>query len=104
MVEIADIENAYTAKPLGAAGVGHAVPSAVQSPASFLDRDEEEVVIDRWVPLAAGTDERRAKNRFLRVRDVPHLKAVVVALEDVVTLEGHVRVDELVLPRRRRVV
>src|SRR5262245_25574650 len=104
MVEIADIENAYTAKPLGADGVGHAVPPAVQPPAGFLNRNEEEVVINRWVALAAGTDERRVEDRLLRVRDVPHLKAVVVALKDVVTLEGHVRVDELVLPRSRRVV
>src|SRR5947209_1435746 len=78
-------------------------PAAVEAGAGLLDRQEQQVLVHRRIALPAGTDQGGSERRLLRVRDVPDLQAVVVALEDVVPAEGKVRVDERVLARCRRV-
>src|SRR4029077_16765602 len=82
--------------------VGHALRTAVHSAVRGLVGDEQEVAVHRHVALRAGAHVRSVQRRMARVRDVPHLVAREVALDDVLPVEREVRVDEPEVPRRAR--
>lgn len=100
---VGDVEHAHAAEPLGAHRRAHPLRPAVHPPARLLDRHEEQVAAHAHVALAAGAGERRADHRVARVRHVPHLDAVVAALEDERAAEGQVGVDEAEVARVGRV-
>src|SRR2546422_8032960 len=68
--------------------------AAVDAPAQTLARDEEEILIDRHVALRRRTKECGLEDGPARVRDVPDLVAVVVALDGVMTGEREVGVGD----------
>ena len=77
---------------------GHALLTAVEPASPALAGHEEQVVVDRDVALRGGADVGDDRLRSARIGDVPHLDAVIVALDGVVAGEGEVGVggaDEL---------
>ena len=96
--DVGDVEDADAAQPIGAHRVPHALPAAVEPAAEALARDEEQIPVDGDVALRCRAVERLRQLRAGRVRDVPDLEAVVVALDRVVAGEREVGVgapDEL---------
>ena len=82
-----------------------ALVTAIQPPSPTLAGHEEEFPVHRDIALRRGTHVGDHRDRIRRVGDVPHLNAVVVALDGVVAGEGQVRVGlahEGLLRRRRR--
>src|SRR5512143_70197 len=93
MRDVRDVENAYAANPLLAHGVLHALTAAVDASRVSLGRHEQQVLVDRDVALRGGAIVADLESRLARIRDIPDLIAVVVALNDVRAREGEVRVD-----------
>ena len=94
VVDVADVEDPEPAQPVLAHGVTHALGAAVQPRRQVLAGDEEQVLVDRDVALAGGADVPGDQLRLARLLDVPHLEAVVVALDEILAGEGHVRVGD----------
>ncbi len=94
ITEIGPIEDADPAQPVMTDGVGDALGAAVGAAVQRFARHEQEVAIHGHVALRSRTDERLVQFRDFDVRDVPDLHTVEVALNDVVTAERHVGVDE----------
>ena len=78
---------------------GHALGTAVDSPAILLDGNEQQVPVDRRVTLTTGTDERRAQSGVGRIGNVVNLEPVEVAHDGVITGDGEVRVHEAEVAR-----
>ena len=72
--------------------VAYTLYSAIDAAARRFGRDEQQSPINRDVALRAGADVRRLERGLARIRDVPHLPAAVVALEDVLAHECQIRV------------
>ncbi len=94
IADVADIEDAETAEPVLADSVWDTLRPTVEARAQTLTRDEEEVPIDRNVALRCRAEVRRLERRRTRVGDIPHLIAVVIALDRVGTRECQVGVHD----------
>ena len=102
--DVGDVEDANPAEPF-VTDVFASAPLAVQASAQPLAGDEEEVRVHRDIALGRGAHIGNDRDRVGRVGDVPHLDAVVVALDGVVPGEGQVGVGpahEGLLRGRRR--
>src|SRR2546422_10601050 len=64
-----------------------------EASAEVLAGDEEKVAVDRDVVLGVGTHIEREQRGVARLRDVPHLEAVEVALNGVMACEGKIRIE-----------
>ena len=104
LADVADVEDADAAEPRRARRLGHPLRAAVDAAARLLDRHEEQVAVDRHVPLPAGAHHRGEKPRLLRRLDVVGIEAVEVADEHVGAAERDIRVGEVqaAAGRRRR--
>ena len=103
--DVGDVEDADAAQPVVADLLPHALVTAVQPPAQALAGHEQQVLEHGDVALRRGTVVRHDGDRIRRVRDVPDLDAVVVALDRVGAGEGEVgvgRAHELLRRGRRR--
>src|SRR5207244_10188447 len=89
-----DVEDADAAQPVLTHRVGHALRAAVEAAVEVLAGDEEKVAVDRDVVLGVGTHIERDERGVARLRDVPHLEAVEVALNGVMAREGNIRIEE----------
>src|SRR2546427_11007310 len=87
-----DVCSSDLTQPHLADGILDPLGAAVDASAQALARDEEEVLIDRHVALRRRTEVRGLEDGPARVRDVPDLIAVVVALDGVMTGEREVGV------------
>src|SRR6476661_6351020 len=88
VVEVADVEDTHPPEPLAAHAVRYPLAPTVHAGAGLLDREKEQVLVDRRIVLPAGTDHRSPEGRRLRVGHVPDLEPVVIPQEDVVPAEG----------------
>src|SRR3954468_21360468 len=82
VVDVADVEDPEPAQSCRAHGVVHSLRAAVHACVEILTGNEEQVAIHGDVTLRAGTDVRRSQFRIRRVRDVPDLPSVIVALNN----------------------
>src|SRR2546430_17444519 len=64
-----------------------------------LTRRKQQVAVYRDVVLRIGADVGRDQGGMARLREVPHLQPVEVALDDVVPGEGDIRVQEAEVAR-----
>src|SRR2546422_5400497 len=80
MRDVRDVEETDAAHPVLAHGILHALRAAIEASAEVLAGDEEKVAVDRDVVLGVGTHIEREQRGVARLRDVPHLEAVEVAL------------------------
>ena len=92
--DVADVDDANSARPLVAHRIHHALETAIDAAIRCLGRNEEKIAIHRDVALRPGADVRRLQCGFIRVRDIPHLPAAVVALEDVIPGEREIGVHQ----------
>ena len=103
-LQIRHVEDAHAAEALHAHAVLDALGAAVEPAAGLLRGHEQEIAVDRHVPLSTRTYHRHMQLDVAGVGDVVDLEAVVVALEEVIPLEGEIRVREPgALARRLRV-
>src|SRR2546425_7321836 len=94
MRDVRDVEETDAAHPVLAHGILHALRAAIEASAEVLAGDEEQVAVDRHVVLGVGTHIKRDERGVARLRDVPHLEAVEVALHGVMAREGNIRIEE----------
>src|SRR6202521_3456268 len=83
IADVADVEDADTAQAIVAYGILDALRAAVEPSAVSLTGDEEKVFVNRHIALRCGAEVRRLQSGCARVRDVPHLITIVVALNRV---------------------
>src|SRR5215208_510101 len=95
MADVADVEDPDPAQPLRAHRVLQPLGPTVQPGREVLTGDKEQVLVGGYVTLGGGTDICRLEAGPPRVADIPHLPSVIVALNDVVAIEGHVRVGDI---------
>src|SRR5688572_32661116 len=86
-MEIADVEDADAAHPLGAHRVLDALDAAVHTAARLLDRHDQQAAVHRHVTLAAGADDGGDEPRLPRDLDVVDVEAVEAADEREVAAE-----------------
>ena len=92
--QVRGVEDADAAEPLAAHGVLHALHAAIQAAAGSFTRHEDEVPIHGDVTLRAAADVLVVQPRRAWIGDVPHLVAVVVALDGILAGEGQVRMGD----------
>ncbi len=102
MRDVGDVEDTDAAHAHLAHCFRHALTAAVVATRLPFSRHEEQVLVDRDVALRRRAVVRGLELGLTRIRDVPHLVAVVVALNDVVADEGDIGVRDAGEPRRRR--
>ena len=83
MGHVADVEDADTAQALFADWIRYTLDAAVDAAGQSLARNEQQILVDGHVALRRWTDIRHHQHRLERLRDIEHLKAVVVALNRV---------------------
>src|SRR5439155_19773502 len=66
--------------------------AAVDPAARLLDRHEQQIAVDRHIPLTAGAHHRREEARPLRAVDVVRVEPVEITLEQMIATEGEIRV------------
>ncbi len=100
--DVADVEDADAAHPVFADRIGHALRAAIETAVEVLPGHEQEIAVDRDVILRVGADVGRDQCGAARLRDVPNLQTVEVALDDVVPRESEIRVQVAEVARRGR--
>lgn len=101
--DVGDVEDANATDPLMTDRSRYALRAAVEPGAGILSGDEKEVLVHRDIALGGRTDVADYRDGVDRIRDIPHLNPVEVALDGVIPGEREVRVgsaDERVGGRR----
>src|SRR5207249_11964335 len=94
IVDVRDVEDPETANALPTHRLTRALGSAIEPRGSGLGGHEQQVLVDGDVALRRGADLSGAQLRRRRIRDIPDLKAVVVALNDIRAGETEVGVGD----------
>src|SRR2546423_3656649 len=66
--------------------------AAIEAAIWLLDRHKHQVLVNRHISLSTRTNHRGQQLGFRRVGDVIDIDAIKITLEQVVSLEGEVRV------------
>ncbi len=90
---IGDVEDADAAHPVLADRIRHALRAAVEPAVEVFAGREQQVAVDRHVVLRVGADVGRDQRGATRLRDVPHLQPVEVALDHVVSRKREIRIE-----------
>ena len=95
LLEVADVEDADAAEPLGAHRCLDALGAAVNPAARLLDGHEHQVAVDGQVALPARTRHRDAQLRLPRILDVVEVETVEVAEIEVRPFERQIGIREV---------
>ena len=102
MADVRNVKDANAADARRAHRVLHTLAAAVDASRLSFRGHEEQVLVDGHVTLRSRAVVPNLERRVARIRDVPDLVAVVVALDDVLSEKREIRVgaaEELVLRR-----
>ena len=92
--QVADVEDPDAAEAFGARILGNPLEAAVDPPARFFHRHDEQVADDRHVALAARADDGTQQVGYAVLPQPVHIEAVITPGHENVAGKCHIRIGK----------